>query len=310
VPEDTQFRPDFPGKTRGEDDLFVVFRARNSHFSPMPAPRLPNPVSPAKRPPVALTIAGSDPSGGAGQEADLKAFLRHGVYGMNLTTLLTVQNTRGVQDVKPLDPDYLSLQWKALFADIRPDVIKLGALGSLPMVKRVAKLLNSPQARDIPVVLDPVLGSTSGSPLLAAEALKVFKSALLPRCRVVTPNLPEFEVLFGPFPSGRDPVKNLKSLGPLPYAILLKGGHAQATTVTGSPDWLLEGGRVFGLPGVRYAVGNIHGTGCTLAASVAANLALGRSLPAACRAAKAFVARGIATAPALGRGSGPLNFMA
>lgn len=262
-----------------------------------------------KRPPVALTIAGSDPSGGAGQEADLKAFLRHGVYGMNLTTLLTVQNTRGVQSVKPLDPDYLELQWKALFTDIRPDVIKLGALGGLPMVKRIAKLLNRAEARKLPVVLDPVLGSTSGSPLLAAEALNVFKRTLLPRCRVVTPNLPEFDLLFGPFPAGQSPVQNLRTLGKLPYAILLKDGHAHTKGITGSPDWLWDGGRLLVLPGVRYPVGNIHGTGCTLAASVAANLALGKSLPAACKAAKAFVAHGIATAPGLGHGSGPLNFM-
>lgn len=263
------------------------------------------------RPRVALTIAGSDPSGGAGQEADLKAFLRHGVYGMNLTTLLTVQNTRGVKAVKPLEPDFLEQQWDALFSDIRPDVIKLGALGALPMVKRVAKLLASPEARGIPVVLDPVLGSTSGSPLLAAEALKVFRETLLPRCRVVTPNFPEFETLFGPVGAHRDPGEALRALGHLPYAVLLKGGHAGGPD---SPDWLWEtgkeGGRLFRLPGVRYPVGNIHGTGCTLAASVAANLALGKSLPAACRAAKAFVARGIASAPPLGQGHGPLNFMA
>lgn len=262
-----------------------------------------------KRPPVALTIAGSDPSGGAGQEADLKAFLRHGVYGLNLTTLLTVQNTRGVKNVHPLDPDFLTQQWKALFSDIPPDVIKLGALGALPMVKRVARLLNTPEARDLPVVLDPVLGSTSGSPLLAAEALRVFKRTLLPRCRVVTPNFPEFETLFGPFPAGQTPAQSLRSLGMLPYAILLKGGHA-AEDVDGSPDWLWDGGKLFVLPGVRYPVGNIHGTGCTLAATVAANLAQGKNLLAACRAAKAFVARGIATAPPIGQGSGPLNFWA
>ncbi len=263
-----------------------------------------------KRPPVALTIAGSDPSGGAGQEADLKAFLRHGVYGLNLTTLLTVQNTRGVKSVQPLDPEYLTAQWKALFSDIPPDVIKLGALGALPMVKRVARLLNRPEARDVPVVLDPVLGSTSGSPLLAAEALRVFKRNLLPRCRVVTPNFPEFATLFGPFPAGQSPADSLRSLGKLPYAILLKGGHASAEEVDGSPDWLWDGGRLFVLPGVRYPVGNIHGTGCTLAATVAANLAQGKNLLAACRAAKAFVARGIATAPPIGHGSGPLNFWA
>ncbi len=263
------------------------------------------PASPRKIP-VALTIAGSDPSGGAGQEADLKAFLRHGVYGMNLTTLLTMQNTLGVTAVKPLDPGFLETQWNALFADIRPDVIKIGALGTLTMMERVAKLLNSKEARGVPVVLDPVLGSTSGSPLLDAKALAGFKRKLLPRCRVVTPNLPEFNTLFGPFPASLAPEQRLRSLGKLPYAILLKGGHAHGSDC---PDWLWDNGRLSTLRGKRFPVGNIHGTGCTLASAIAANLARGKSLRAACINAKAFVAHGIASAPGLGKGSGPLNFM-
>jgi hydroxymethylpyrimidine/phosphomethylpyrimidine kinase len=272
---------------------------------------MPNPLS-SRHPPVALTIAGSDPSGGAGQEADLKAFLRHGVYGMNLTTLLTVQNTLGVTAVKPLDPAYLERQWWALLSDIRPDVIKIGALGAVAMMNRVARLLNSPEARGIPVVLDPVLGSTSGSPLLDARALAGFRRNLLPRCRVVTPNVPEFDALFGPFPEGMPAPDRLRALGRLPYGVLLKGGHARVLRgfrAAGCPDWLWEDGRLHTLPGKRYPAGNIHGTGCTLAASIAANLALGKSLLGACRNAKAFVARGIAKAPRLGRGSGPLDFM-
>lgn len=261
------------------------------------------------RPPVVLSISGSDPSGGAGQEADLKAYLRHGVYGLNLTTLLTVQNSLGVQAVHPLDPAFLARQWRALFADIPPDVIKIGALGALPMVERVVKLLNSPEARGIPVVLDPVLGSTSGSPLLAARALSLFKRRLLPRCRVVTPNLPEFETLFGDSLKGAgvSPEERLRALGKLPYAILLKGGHAAGPH---SPDWLWEAGRLMVFPGKRLPARNAHGTGCTLASSIAANLARGKSLRAACKEAKAFVAHGLATAPNLGRGSGPLNFLA
>ncbi len=265
-----------------------------------------------RSPPVALTIAGSDPSGGAGQEADLKTFLRHGVYGLNLTTLLTAQNTRGVQAVRTLDPDFLERQWKALFDDIRPDVIKLGALGSLPMAKRVIKLLNAKEARGIPVVFDPVLGSTSGSPLLDAGALAILRKKLLPRSRVVTPNLPEFDALFGPFPAGTSPEERLRSLGRLPYAILLKGGHAtgrNGSHVEGCPDWLWDDGKLFTLQGRRHPVGNVHGTGCTLASAIAANLAKGKGLVSACRAAKAFVARGIAKAPPLGKGHGPLDFM-
>lgn len=265
-----------------------------------------------RTPLVVLTIAGSDPSGGAGQEADLKTFLRHGVYGMNLTTLLTVQNTLGVTAVKPLDPSFLERQWKALFADIRPDVIKIGALGTVSMMNRVAKLLNSREARGVPVILDPVLGSTSGSPLLDARALAGFRSKLLPRCRVVTPNLPEFETLFGRFPKEMSPEQRLRTLGARPYAVLLKGGHALASDGSDRsdcPDWLWDHGRLHVLRGKRHSVGNIHGTGCTLASSIAANLALGKSLRTACVNAKAFVARGIATAPKLGKGNGPLDFM-
>jgi hydroxymethylpyrimidine/phosphomethylpyrimidine kinase len=175
------------------------------------------------------------------------------------------------------------------------------------MVRRVAKLLRSKEARHLPVVLDPVLGSTSGSPLLAARALALFKRELLPRCRVVTPNLPEFEALFGPFPAALTPPERLRALGRLPYAILLKGGHAGGAE---SPDWLWDGGRLATLPGKRLPARNAHGTGCTLAATIAAQLANGKTLKAACKDAKAFVARGLATAPDIGRGSGPLNFMA
>ena len=264
----------------------------------------------SRKPPVVLSISGSDPSGGAGQEADLKAYLRHGVYGLNLTTLLTVQNSLGVQAVHPLDPAFLELQWKALFADIPPAVIKIGALGALPMVERVAKLLNTREARHIPVVLDPVLGSTSGSPLLAARALSLFKRKLLPRCRVITPNLPEFETLFGAslkkLSTDATPEKRLRALGILPYAILLKGGHAAGLE---SPDWLWDNGRLTVFRGKRLPAKNAHGTGCTLASSIAANLARGKSLRVACKEAKAFVAHGLATAPDLGHGSGPLNFL-
>jgi hydroxymethylpyrimidine/phosphomethylpyrimidine kinase len=137
-----------------------------------------------------------------------------------------------------------------------------------------------------------------------------FRRKLLTRCRVVTPNLPEFEALFGSFLRGispeAPPPERLRALGRLPYAILLKGGHASGKQ---SPDWLWDSGRLFTFPGRRFAVGNIHGTGCTLASAIAANLAKGKSLPSACKYAKEFVAHGIRTAPGLGKGSGTLNFM-
>lgn len=256
-----------------------------------------------KTPPAVLCLSGSDPSGGAGLEADLKTFHRHGVRGMALPTLLTVQNSRGVREVHFLDPNFLAKQWRALFADARPAAIKIGALGSRRMVLRVAGLLSSPEAKGIPVVLDPVLGSTAGVPLFEESGLALLVKRVFPLCRVVTPNVQEFTQLFDEnFPASPKldvAAASLRALGNRPYAILLKGGHLSGSEST---DLLWEKGRLTRFTETRLPW-SAHGTGCALASSIAAHLAWGRSLPSACRKAKAFVHAALAEATPIGPGS-------
>ncbi len=254
---------------------------------------------------MALTIAGSDPSGGAGLEADLKTFQAHGVFGLALPTLWTIQNTRGVQRVRWADPDFFREQAKALFADLRPDAIKIGALGSRAMLRRVAALLRSPAARDIPVVLDPILRSTSGAALLEAGAQPELARSVFPRCRILTPNLPEFAALCGqPVTIAEAPELLRAFAAGKPYAILLKGGHGDDA---GSDDFLFDHGRLWRLRGPRFGL-TPHGTGCALSSALAARLARGESLLAACRGAKAFVGQAILHARNLGRGRPVLDF--
>ena len=245
---------------------------------------------PRARIPIALTISGSDPSGGAGLEADLKTFFENGVRGMALPTLLTAQNNREVRAVRYLDPSFLKLQWQTLFADSRPDVIKIGALGSRAMVQRIVKLLRSPEAKGIPVVLDPVLLSTSGKRLLERSAVTDLVTQLFPLCRVITPNGPELSLLSGKKLDLENAQAELfRFAHAKPYAVLLKGGHL---TGSESVDFLCEQERVTQFRGVRILhPTNPHGSGCALASALAANLALGRSLPQACRRAKAYVFR-------------------
>lgn len=261
----------------------------------------------AKPPLVVLSISGSDPSGGAGIEADLKTFHRHGVYGMAIPTLLTAQNTLGVRGVRFLDPDFFAEQWRTLFADLRPAAIKIGALGAKRMVLQVVKLLSSPAAAGIPIVLDPIMDSTSGADLLGSNAFPVLVNRLIPLCRVITPNALEFSALCGMNIKSDTAVASLRAFGrDKPYAILLKGGHFSGPECL---DLLWDQGHVTRLRSVRLS-GDIHGTGCALASSIAANLALGCSLPTACRRAKSFLHKALATAPRLGNGRHPLNLWA
>ncbi len=257
--------------------------------------------------PIVLSISGSDPSGGAGIEADLKTFHRHGVHGVAIPTLLTAQNTVGVRKVRFLDPDFVEEQWRVIFADFRPKAIKLGALGSRSMVLRIAKLLERKEAAGIPVVLDPVMGSTSGAVLLESSALSILKNRVFPRCHVITPNAGEFSVLSGKKIDMQNAEAVLRTFGKdKPYAILLKGGHLAGTE---SVDMLCQHGKLSRFGGKRLPV-HAHGTGCVLASSIAANLALGRSLPAACRQAKVFVHRALTSSFKLGEGRNVLNLWA
>jgi hydroxymethylpyrimidine/phosphomethylpyrimidine kinase len=253
---------------------------------------------------VVLTISGSDPSGGAGLEADLKTIHHHGVYGMALPTLLTVQNTLGIRKVKTLEPDFLEEQMEFLLEDILPDIIKIGALGSRRMVQALIRILSQPRLEKVKVVVDTVLISTSGSGLFDMQGLPDFIDRLLPRAFVITPNLPEFDLLFGKATSEANAVAHLLAFGRnKPYAILLKGGHFPGDPV----DYLYHQQNVHTFSGPRIDTPHTHGTGCSLASAIAANLALGHELPDAVRYARSFIREAIRTNPGLGHGRGPLN---
>jgi hydroxymethylpyrimidine/phosphomethylpyrimidine kinase len=246
-------------------------------------------------PPVALTIGGSDPSGGAGIQADLKTFHRFGVYGEAVVTLITVQNTVAVSRVEVLSADLVAAQIEAVLADIPPGAAKTGALGSPEIVRTVARAARS---FGFPLVVDPVMISKHGAPLM--EGGDAVWPELLACAALVTPNLPEAELLTG----AADPrvaARRLHEMGA--RAALIKGGHAAGDAT----DILFDGAEWYEFPAPRIDTRHTHGTGCTLSAAVAASLAAGLPLPDAVSRAKAFVHEAIRTNPGLGRGSGPLN---
>jgi hydroxymethylpyrimidine/phosphomethylpyrimidine kinase len=254
-----------------------------------------------------LSIAGSDPSGGAGIQADLKTFAARGTYGMAVLTALTAQNTRGVEGVDLVSPAFVSAQIEAVFADIRVDAAKIGMIASAEIGEAIANAL-SPHRR-LPLVLDPVMVAKGGARLLAQEAVEVLTRRLLPLAAVVTPNLPEAAALLGgPEATDRaemeDQARRLLALGP--KAVLLKGGHlpgAQSPDVLATPDGI----RWF--EGVRVLTHNTHGTGCSLSSAIAAELGKGQALADAVAAAKSYVAGAVRMSAALsvGSGHGPLH---
>jgi hydroxymethylpyrimidine/phosphomethylpyrimidine kinase len=252
--------------------------------------------------PIALTIAGSDPSGGAGLQADLKTFHQFGVYGEAVVTLITVQNTLEVSRVECLPPDLVVEQIRAVLEDVRPQAAKTGALGHRAIVEAVAE---AAAEFDFPLVVDPVLISKHGAPLLAEDARAALIERLIPRATLLTPNLHEAAALAG-FPVGdpdqmRRAAEAIARLGA--RAVLVKGGHLE----TGATDVLLADGRFYEFPAPRIATRHTHGTGCTYSAAIAACLARGLELPDAVRAAKAFITEAIRTNPGLGGGAGPVN---
>jgi hydroxymethylpyrimidine/phosphomethylpyrimidine kinase len=255
--------------------------------------------------PVALTIAGSDPSGGAGIQADLKTFHQFGVYGEAVITLLTVQNTISVDAVQVLDPDFVSAQLLAVLKDIPPMAAKTGALGSAAMVERIASL-----AADFtfPLIVDPVMISKHGAPLMAPDAQQTLVERLLPACALLTPNLHEAAAITGlsvETPTQmRDAAMAILDLGA--GAVLLKGGHLEGAAM----DLLLWHGGEITLPAERIETKHTHGTGCSYSAAVTALLASGASLEQAVKQAKAWIHSAIATNPGLGRGNGPVNHFA
>ena len=255
--------------------------------------------------PVAMTIAGSDPSGGAGLQADLKTFHQHGVYGTSVVTLLTVQNTRTVLAVEILKPDFVMAQLDAVLADIPPRASKTGALGNVEVISAIA---DRAKGFKFPLVIDPVMVSKHGVPLLAPEATKALIDHLLPCAFLITPNLAEASRLAGievsDISTMEEAARRIGDMGP--RHVLLKGGHLAGE----STDLLWSNGQIHRFPGSRIDTLHTHGTGCVLSAAITARLARGESLLSAVEGAKKFVHKAIATHPGLGGGHGPINMFA
>ena len=248
-----------------------------------------------------LSIAGSDPSGGAGIQADLKTFAALGTYGMAAITALTAQNTQGVRGFIAIDPAFVAAQIDAVFDDVRVDAVKIGMVATAPIARAIAATLRRHRAQNI--VLDPVMVATSGDRLLQDDAVAALRDELVPLARVITPNMPEAAVLIGdPVPDSVDAMRRmlpaLHRLGP--HWVLLKGGHLDSEDRT---DLLFDGTAVTELPGRRIDTRNTHGTGCTLSAAVAALLPR-HDVPEAARRAKAYLTGALAASHHLSVGSG------
>jgi hydroxymethylpyrimidine/phosphomethylpyrimidine kinase len=258
-------------------------------------------------PPIALTIAGSDSSGGAGIQADLKTFSALGVYGASALTALTAQNTMGVTAIHAVPPDFIAAQIDAVFHDLDVRVVKIGMLGGEPAVLAVGEALRRWQGP--PVVLDPVMVAASGSPLLEPGAEAAIRAQLFPLADVITPNLFEAARLLGaPVAETEDAMTRqaeaLLALGP--KAVLVKGGHGSGPEAV---DILLDASGALRLTAPRIATRNTHGTGCTLASAIAAFLARGFTLREAAASAKTYLTEALSGADRLkvGRGSGPVH---
>ncbi len=253
-----------------------------------------------------LSIAGSDPSAGAGIQQDLKVATLLGAYGLTVLTAVTVQNTTGVREVQPLVPELVAAQLEAIFTDIKIDAVKVGMLATAAIVKVVAASLR--QAAVPVVVVDPVLAASDGSPLLEEAGVEILKKELLPLTTLLTPNLAEAGRLtgreVGTVADMEMAAAGLLRLGP--QSVLVKGGH-----LTGAPvDVLCDGRNCYQLPGERLPGPHTHGTGCALAAALATKLAQGRSLPEAVNQARELVAEAIRWGLPLGQGRGPVNTFA
>jgi hydroxymethylpyrimidine/phosphomethylpyrimidine kinase len=253
---------------------------------------------------VALTIAGSDSSGGAGIQADLKTFQAHGVFGASAITAVTVQNTLRVAAVQEIDPAVVRDQILCLFEDLKIDAVKIGMVSSTVLIEAVAEALG--RVPRPPVVLDPVMISKSGYALLASEARQALIERLFPLAEVVTPNIHEAEALVGTriatVAAMRDAAAAILSLGAA--KVVVKGGHLGGDQAT---DVLYDGNEFRELTAARIDSRHTHGTGCTFSSAVAANLALGKGFFEAVTLAKQYITEAIAHAPALGRGHGPVQ---
>lgn len=252
-----------------------------------------------------LTIAGSDCSGGAGIQADLKTMAAHGVYGMSAIAALTAQNTTGVAGIYHVSRDFLEQQLDCIFTDIYPDAVKIGMVSEKELIGGIAGKLKQYDAKNI--VLDPVMVSTSGSRLLSEDAIGTLKKTLFPLADLITPNVPEAEVLSGVSIKTKEDMEEAASkIGEyFDGYILMKGGHS----VEDADDYLFYHGKKKMFRGMRVENENTHGTGCTLSSAIASNLAMGCDMETSIQNAKEYITGALLDGLDLGKGSGPLNHM-
>lgn len=252
---------------------------------------------------TALTIAGSDSSGGAGIQADIKTMTMNGVYAMSVITALTAQNTTGVQGILEVPPDFLKKQIDAVFEDIVPDGVKIGMVSSAGLIQVIADRMNYYGVKNL--VVDPVMVSTSGSRLLEQEAVLTLTETLFPLASLVTPNIPEAELLTGIAVSGKEDMVEAARIINEKFgcAVLLKGGHR----INDANDLFYEGDAYLWFEGKRVDNPNTHGTGCTLSSAIAANLAKGFPLGESVRRGKDYVSEALEAMLDLGKGAGPMK---
>ncbi|MEE0742626.1 MAG: bifunctional hydroxymethylpyrimidine kinase/phosphomethylpyrimidine kinase [Emergencia sp.] len=252
---------------------------------------------------TALTIAGSDSCGGAGIQADIKTMTVNGVYAMSAVTALTAQNTTGVTDIMNASPEFLAAQLDAVFTDIYPDAVKIGMVSSKELIETIAEKLKNYEAKNI--VLDPVMVATSGSKLIADDAIASLCRLLMPLATVITPNIPEAEVLCGHNISTAEDMETAAKEIYKKYGccVLLKGGHQ----TNDANDLLYDGENFKWFYGKRIDNPNTHGTGCTLSSAIASNLAKGADLEEAVEQAKAYISGALNAMLDLGKGSGPMD---
>lgn len=251
---------------------------------------------------VVLSIAGSDPSGGAGIQADLKTFSAFGVYGLSAITSLTVQNTRGIREIFDLPPAFIRKQLNTIYQDFAIDAVKIGILGTKACVEVVSRLLAANHQKNI--VLDPVLRASTGKVLLEEQGIELMKRKLVPLARIVTPNLTEASILSGmevrDLPSMKEAARRIKELGA--KSVLIKGGHLQKSATD-----LFYDGRDFTQFKAKKIKGEFHGTGCTLSSAIAAGLTKGWGMKKAVREAKQYLTKAIESGFDLGKGQRLLN---
>lgn len=252
---------------------------------------------------TALTIAGSDSSGGAGIQADIKTMIANGVYAMSAITALTAQNTTGVTGIMEVTPEFLAAQLDCIFTDIYPDAVKIGMVSSEGLIRTIAEKLKSYDAKNI--VVDPVMVATSGSRLISEDAVAALKECLLPMAAVLTPNIPETEVLSGMSVTSEDEmIKAARYISETYHcAVLCKGGHK----LNDANDLLYRDGSFQWFYGKRIHNPNTHGTGCTLSSAIASNLAKGYDLDTSVERAKDYISGALGAMLDLGAGSGPMN---